>query len=113
MNFKQLIFKTKELSHRFPNRYTKQERLLDVMEEAGELAQAVLVVENIKTTNDPKKQKTISDIADAISDILFALINLAEDYQLDIVSEYKNMLTRLEKRLNQGEFDRNQLPANK
>lgn len=104
MEFRELIERTLELSRRFPKRYTKQERLLDVMEEAGELAQAVLIVEKIKSTNDPRKQKTVEDVADAISDILFALIHVADDYGRDVVVDYEAMLDRLEERLNNGEF---------
>jgi NTP pyrophosphatase (non-canonical NTP hydrolase) len=106
MKFEELIEKTKELSERFPNKYSKQERLLDVMEEAGELAQAVLIVEGIKNTNDLSKQKTVEDVADAIGDILYALIHVARDYDRDLVKDYEQMLDRLEKRLDSGEFDK-------
>lgn len=104
MDFQTLIDRTIKLSERFPNRYTKQARLLDVMEEAGELAQAVLIVEGIKTTNDPLKKRTVEDISDAISDILFALIHLSDDYHRNLITDYDAMLTRLEHRLDQGEF---------
>ncbi len=107
-SMRELIEKTLRLARRFPKRYTKQERLLDVMEEAGELAQAVLIVERIKTTNDPLKQRTVEDIADAISDILFALIHVADDYGRDLIEDYAEMLVRLEKRLDKGEFDKRQ-----
>lgn len=102
--FKSLIDQTNQLAIQFPRHYTKQERLVDALEELGELAQAILIVEKIKTTNDPTKQRTVKDIADALSDVLYALILISQDYQLDYPREYQEMLTRLQTRLNQGEF---------
>jgi NTP pyrophosphatase (non-canonical NTP hydrolase) len=99
-----LIYQTKQLAGQFPHQLTKQDRLLDAVEEMGELAQAILMVENIKTTNDPTKQRTVADVADALCDVLFDLVILADDYHIDYENEYQDMLTRLQTRLNKGEF---------
>lgn len=109
MDTKQIIQKTFEVSREFDNRgafYDKKERVLDLVEEVGELAQAVLIVEGVKHTNDPKKQKTVADIKDALSDCLFALVHIAKDYDADLFEEYSKMLDRLKARLDSGEFDK-------
>jgi len=103
-NFQELIENTRNLAVQFPNHYIKQDRLLDAMEEMGELAQAMLIVEKRKTTNDPSKQRTTKDIADGLCDLLYNLILLADDYQIDFTLEYRDMLSRLQHRINQGEF---------
>lgn len=104
----QLIKDTVKLKNKFEaqgNKYDKRSRLIDLVEEVGELAQAIHIVEGFKKTNDPKKSKTKEDVADAICDILYELILLAKDYQLDLPQEYQEMLVRLNERVDNGEFD--------
>lgn len=103
-SFDELIKRTRELTRRFGKQLDKRDRLLDLVEEVGELAQAVLIVEKRKTMKDPAKQRAVEDVADAICDSLFDLIMLAEEYGLDLGKEYGEMLDRLEKRLDSGEF---------
>ena len=64
----------------------------------------MLIVEKVKMTNDPSKRRTVEDIADALCDVLYAVVLLARDYDLDLLTEYEHMLERLEKRLDSGEF---------
>jgi NTP pyrophosphatase (non-canonical NTP hydrolase) len=109
MDTKLLIDKTFEVSAEFDKRgatYDKKERVLDLVEEVGELAQALLIVEGVKQTQDPKKQKTVVDIKDALCDILFALVHLAKSYDTDLFEEYMLMLDRLKARLDSGEFNK-------
>ena len=79
--------------------------MLDLMEEVGELAQAILIVEKKKLTSDPAKQKTKADIANALGDIMFDLVLLADDYKLDLFTEYAKVLKELHDRTQAGEFD--------
>ena len=50
-SFQSLVDQTKKIAAQFPHHYTKQNRMLDTVEEVGELAQAILMVEKIKTSN--------------------------------------------------------------
>lgn len=100
-----IIDQTKQIATKFPHHYTKQNRLLDAVEEMGELAQAVLITEKVKTTTDPAKQRTVDDIADSICDVMYNLILLAQDYQIDLPKEYQHMLSQLKTRLAAGEFN--------
>lgn len=75
------------------------------MEEVGELAQAILIVEKKKLTSDPAKQRTKADIANALGDIVFDLVLLADDYELDLFAEYAKVLQELRTRTESGEFD--------
>ncbi|MFC1654081.1 hypothetical protein ACFL1M_04505 [Patescibacteria group bacterium] len=100
----ELIDKTRDLNKKFKKSFSKQDRMMDLMEEVGELSQAMLIVDGKKLTNDPKKQKTRKDIADALCDVLYDLVLLTDDYEIDLGKEYKQMLERLEKRIDKGEF---------
>lgn len=102
-----LINQTLRLKHKFKqkgNDYDKRSRLIDLVEEVGELAQAIHIVEGFKNTNHPDKQKTVDDVADAICDCLYELILIADMYQLELTREYRKTLDHLEKRLEDGEF---------
>jgi NTP pyrophosphatase (non-canonical NTP hydrolase) len=100
-----LINQTKQIATRFPTHYTKQNRFLDAVEEMGEIAQAVLITENIKTTKDPAKQRDVNDIADGICDLIYNLFLLADDYHIDLPKAYQQMLAELNNRLDTGEFN--------
>lgn len=103
-NLKQLTEKTKELVEKFPKKFQwdKRERFIDLVEEVGELANAILVKEG-------KKPKSVlfknNSVADAICDLLFDLLILADLYGVDLDKEYPEMLKRLEERIKRGEFE--------
>jgi NTP pyrophosphatase (non-canonical NTP hydrolase) len=105
MDLKQLQDKTKDLQKSFPVQFDKRDVMLDLVEEVGELAQALLMVEGRKHTSDPIKQRSVRDIANGISDILFDLMMLASKYDLDIGVEYLKVLNEIESRIKAGEFD--------
>ncbi len=103
-----LVKKTLEVNGEFKkrgNEYDKKSRVLDMVEELGELSQAVQIVEGYKKTNDPAKARSIDDVADGLCDLLYEMVLLANDYELDLGKEYEEMLNRLKKRLESGEFD--------
>lgn len=102
--FDELIKKTHELNDSFSHQMSKQDRMIDLVEEVGELAQAMLIVDKRKKTNDPSKQKTKADIADALCDVFYDLIMLSKNYDIDLPSEYTSMLARLKARVDGGEF---------
>jgi len=108
-NFQELVRKTLVLRDRFRAQSTdfdKRDRVLDLVEEVGELAHAILMVEGRKQVNVESKQAQIEDVADALADILFDMVVLAEDYGIELEREYGEMLVRLEERINEGEFDK-------
>lgn len=109
MDTQQIVKKTRDVHALFEAKgavYNKKERVLDLVEEVGELAQAVLVVEGPKQTTVPSKQKTRADVVDALADILFALLRLADDYESDLFEEYWQILDQIKSRIEKGEFDK-------
>lgn len=111
MDFTKVVQKSVELKDEFEkvgSVYDKRSRLLDLMEEVGELAQAVQIVEGFKMSRDPKKQKTKVDVVDAICDCLYELVLLSDQYEIDLEKEYLGVLDSLKKRLDSGEFTRDE-----
>jgi len=104
MTFRQIIELTKEVESRFPNRYGKRQSFMDLVEEVGELSQAMMISEGWKVTNDPAKRRTIEDVKDAVCDVLFEVIRIAEMYEIDLSEEYPKVLAQIAERLDRGEF---------
>lgn len=104
MSLKDLTEKTKKIVKKFQKKYkwNQKERFIDLVEEVGELANAILIEEKKK----PKKELFKGNsIADALCDLLFDLLVLADLYGVDLDKEYPRMLERLEKRIKDGEFE--------
>lgn len=104
MTLKELTEKSKKIAKKFPKKFQwgQKERFIDLVEEVGELANAILVYEK----NKPKKVLFKGNsIADALCDILFDLLVLADYYGVELEREYPKMLKRLEERIKKGEFE--------
>ncbi|MGI5827688.1 MAG: MazG nucleotide pyrophosphohydrolase domain-containing protein [Patescibacteria group bacterium] len=95
--------KTKLLHQKFPVQWDKKTTFVDLVEEVGELANAILVAEKAK----PKRRAWQGEegLADSLCDILDVLFMMATKYDIDLEKEYRAMLKRLEKRLGNGEFE--------
>lgn len=91
--------KTVRLIDHFP-KWIPEIRLLDLIEEIGELCNAILVNEGHKNI---KRKK--SGIEDSICDIFFNLFLLCHNYDIDIDEAYNTMIYKLEKRINKGDFN--------
>ncbi|MDA3840224.1 MAG: hypothetical protein PF572_03970 [Patescibacteria group bacterium] len=94
---------TNDIVKKFPSKFSKEQRFIDLTEELGELAQAILFESGVKK-NKIKGEKTKDDIADALADMLFNMYDLAEQYGIDLDREYSEMLERLKERIEKGEF---------
>jgi NTP pyrophosphatase (non-canonical NTP hydrolase) len=80
--------------------WDSKERFMNLVEEVGELANAILCREKRKGA---KRRR--SDLADSIGDILFNLLILAKHYGVDLNKEYPKVLEDLKKRSKNGDFD--------
>jgi len=104
MDLKQLTVKTVEVNKSFKNwkKWDLKTRFVDLIEEVGELANAILTDSKAKG-NKPGWQK--EGFADSLCDIFYDLLLLAEQKGIDLEKEYLAMLEQLKKRISQGEFD--------
>lgn len=95
---------TIKLAKKFSTLSKKEHQFMDLVEEVGELATAIMYFENFKTGKHSGKI-TKDDIAGELSDVLLDLFLIAGQYKIDLENEYKKMLKRLRQRVDKGEFD--------
>lgn len=102
MNLKQLTEKTVKVTKQFPKEWNQDTRFFDLVEEVGEIANAILVKKGEKPKATLHKGNSLED---ALADTLFDVILLAHQYGIGLEKEYLKMLKKLEKRIKSGEFD--------
>ena len=76
------------------------QRFNDLVEEVGELANAIQVKEGFKTKNRAK-----SELVDSVCDVLFSIFLVASHYNIDLEKEYPKVLNEINNRRKRGEFD--------
>ncbi len=94
--------RTEKVTNRIPQNlpWTIHNRMVELMEEVGELANAIQTDEGYKS----KKRKK-SDLVDSICDVLFEVLNIAAHYKVDLDKEYPKVLKFINGRRKSGEFD--------
>src|SRR4030042_1091249 len=94
MNLRQLTAITKKVTKKFPGKQWKSEvRTLDLVEEVGELCNAILVEEGHKG-----RKRAKAELSDSVVDVLFDLLLIADLYKIDIDKEYSKMIKEIMKR---------------
>ncbi len=103
MDLKELTKETVKVNQKFDNwkAWDNNIRFIDLVEEIGELANAVLTKQRAKG-NKPGWQK--EGFKDSLCDVLYDLLVLAEQNDVDLEKEYLEMLERLKKRIENGEW---------
>lgn len=93
---------TWELVESMPNSggWTIHNRLAELMEEVGELANAIQTDEGFKS----KKRKK-SDLTDSVCDVLFEIFSISAHYNVDLDKAYPEVLKQINDRRKAGEFD--------
>ena len=102
LSLNQAIKETGKVASRMPikKEWLVHNNFAAMVEEVGELANAIQVKEGFKS----KKRKK-SEIADSICDILYELFRIALFYKIDLDKEYPTVLRQIDKRRQSGEFD--------
>lgn len=80
-------------------RYGIEALVLDLMEEVGELANAILIEEGHK----PEKRRR-AELVDSVCDVLYDLLRIADHYKIDLEKEYQKVLEQLKERGRKGEL---------
>jgi NTP pyrophosphatase (non-canonical NTP hydrolase) len=104
MDFNQLKQKTVAVNKKFKNwkDWNNNIRFVDLVEEIGELANAVLTKQKAKGSKPGWQEEGLED---SLCDVLYDIFLLAEQNNVDLENEYLQMLAKLEKRIESGEFD--------
>ena len=91
---------TRKVASKMPIKYPIHARLADLIEEVGELANAIQVEEGYKS----KKRKK-SDLINSVCDVLYSVFLVASHYNIDLDKEYPLVLKEIDERRKNGGFD--------
>jgi len=95
------MVKTKKVADKIKNKnWTIHTRFVELIEEVGELANAIQTDEGFKT-----KKKKKSDVTNSVCDILFNILMIADHYSIDLDKEYPEVLDEIDERNRNGDFD--------
>jgi len=95
------VDKTKKVAEKMPGKkWGIYQRFNDLVEEIGELANALQVKEGWKT-----KKRSKADLADSVCDVLYSVLLISAHYNLDLDKEYTKVLRDIDARRRSGDFD--------
>lgn len=101
MKLSEAVSKTQEVSNSMPGeRWGVYQRFNDLVEEIGELANAIQVKEGWKTKNRAK-----AELIDSVCDVLYSVLSIAAIYNIDLDKEYPKVLEQIDNRRKDGDFD--------
>jgi NTP pyrophosphatase (non-canonical NTP hydrolase) len=101
LNLNQAIKETIKVASKLPNKnWTIHTRFVELVEEVGELANAIQTDEGFKS----KKRKK-SEVINSVCEVLFEILSIAAYYKIDLDKEYPEVLKEIDQRRKSGEFD--------
>jgi len=101
MKLSEAAEKTKQISDSMPGeKWGVYQRFNDLVEEVGELANAIQVKEGWKTKNRSK-----AELIDSVCDVLYSVFCIASLYGIDLDQEYPKVLEHIDSRRKSGDFD--------
>lgn len=101
MNLNEAVEKTQKVADGMPGeKWGIYQRFNDLVEEVGELANAIQVKEGWKTKNRAK-----AELVDSVCDILYSIFSVAAIYNIDLEKEYPKVLEHIDNRRKEGDFD--------
>lgn len=101
MNLNEAVEKTKVVSDSMPGeKWGIYQRFNDLVEEVGELANAIQVQEGWKSKNRAK-----AELVDSVCDVLYSIFCVAAIYDINLSEEYPKVLAQIEERRKSGDFD--------
>ena len=101
MRLNEAVKETSRVKDQMPGKpWDIYQRFNDLVEEVGELANAIQVKEGWKS-----KKRAKADLVNSICDVLYSIILVADHYKIDLDKEYPKVLKEIEGRINKGDFD--------
>ena len=101
MKLNEAVAKTKKVKDKMPGKpWGIYQRFNDLVEETGELANAIQVKEGWKTKNRAK-----ADLVNSVCDVLYSILLIADHYDIDLEVEYRAVLEEIDTRRKEGDFD--------
>ncbi len=98
--FQEIIEEVKQAGSRFDNRWDIKTHYIDLVEEVGELGNAILIEGGDKS---PKRKR--AEVQDSFADILFELILMADEANIDLEQSIGKMLAELKIRQDKRKYE--------
>lgn len=98
--FEQIVSEILDAGSKFPNKWDLKTHYIDLVEEVGELGNAVLVETKSKSA---KRQR--AELQDSFADVLFELVMMADEAGVDLEEAITQMLTELKHRQENRDYD--------
>lgn len=95
----QLVVEVLEVGSNFPNKWDLKTHYIDLVEEVGELGNAILI-----ESNDKSIKRKRAELSDSFADVLFELIMMADEAGVDLEKVLTNMLEELRVRQRNGDY---------
>jgi len=95
----QLIVEVLEVGSNFPNKWDLKTHYIDLVEEVGELGNAILV-----ESGDKSMKRKRAELNDSFADVLFELIMMANEAGVDLEEALSTMLAELRVRQENREY---------
>lgn len=103
MDLSDLLKKANKVYEQFPNKWDGKTELVNLIEELGELANAVLIREGEKGEKSEKRRR--AELEDSFADVFLALAMLADKYDVDVEHAVLKALGEIEERQKRGEYE--------
>ncbi len=103
MDLNEAVRETKKVCSSIPTPKGKgwdaKTRFIDLVEEVGELANAIMLEHG-----DKAEKRRKAELIDSVCDTLFDLLMLADAYGIDLDKEYPKVLEQITNRVKDGGF---------
>ena len=101
MKLNEAVRKTRRVVDKMPPpKWSIYQRFNDLVEEVGELANAIQVKEGWKS-----RKRSKAEIVDSVCDCLYSILCIAAIYDIDLDKEYQKVLNEIDERRRKGEFN--------
>lgn len=101
LTLNEAISETQKQADNMPSEgWTVHTRFVELVEEVGELANAIQTFEGFKSKNRQK-----AEITNSVCDILYEVFLIASHYKIDLDREYPAVLEEIEERRKSGQFN--------
>ncbi len=95
---------TIKLAKKFSTLNKREHQFMNLIEEVGEIAIAIMYFENFKKSKYSGKL-TKDDIAYELADVLLNLFLISDQYNINLENKYKRMLKQLQQKVDKDEFN--------
>ncbi|MCH7541328.1 MazG-like family protein [Patescibacteria group bacterium] len=101
MKLNEAVKETIDVNKKMPGKkWSIYQRFNDLVEEVGELSNAIQVKDGWKTKNRSK-----SPLINSLGDVLYSVLLISDYYKVDLEKEYPKVLKEIDEHREKGDFN--------